>query len=197
VSGAHWNNNAQHPAPTNDVMVMIGFPAFPNSGNHTNKAENIFYAAPGVIAALTNLQANGDLSTNYFLGATVYLQSDGTGNDGYASYDSDWWWFGEQWLDTWNNFGPGLAPLNPASILAITGLAAQGSDISIAWQTVGGMTNVVQATAGNVDGSFNTNFVDISAPIIGLGNSVITANYLDAGALTNFSFRYYRIRLVQ
>jgi PKD repeat protein len=117
VSGRYWNNDAQHPAPTNDVQVMIGFPAFPNSGNHTNTAENISFAAPGVQAGLTNLQSRGDLSTNYFLGAAVYLQNDGTGGDGYASYDTDWWWFGQYWLNTWAALGaPADLLVNPASL---------------------------------------------------------------------------------
>jgi PKD repeat protein len=105
VSGSYWNTNSLHPAPTNDVQVMIGFPAFPNSSDHTNTAENISFAAPGVQAGLTNLQSRGDLSTNYFLGAAVYLQNDGTGDDGYASYDTDWWWFGQYWLNTWADLG--------------------------------------------------------------------------------------------
>jgi PKD repeat protein len=111
VSGRYWNNDSLHPAPTNDVQVMTGFPAFPNSSNHTNTAENISFAAPGVQAGLNTLQSRGDLSTNYFQGAAVYLQSDGTGSDGYASYDTDWWWFGQYWLNTWADLGA------PASLL--------------------------------------------------------------------------------
>lgn len=117
VSGRYWNNDIQHPAPTNGVDVMIGFPAFPNSVNHTNTAENISFAAPGVEAAVSNLAAHGDVSTNFFLGAAVYLHADGTGNDGYASYDKDWWMFGQYWLNTWNNFGaPPLAVVSPSSV---------------------------------------------------------------------------------
>src|SRR5262249_32955148 len=64
VSGKFWNNDAQHPAPTNGVQVMVGFPAFPNSVNHTNTVENISVAAPGVDAGLANLANRGDFSTN-------------------------------------------------------------------------------------------------------------------------------------
>ena len=109
VSGRYWNNDSLHPVPTNGVEVMTGFPAFPNSSNHTNTAENISFAAPGVQAGISNLQSRGDLSTNYFQGAAVYLQSDGTGSDGYAGYDTDWWWFGQYWLNTWADLG---APAN-------------------------------------------------------------------------------------
>lgn len=116
VSGKYWNNDAQHPAPTNGVQVMAGFPAFPNSNNHSNVSENITFAAPGVLAGLSDLQSRGDFSTNYFQGAAVYLQADGTGNDGFASYDQDWWWFGQYWLNTWADPGVALAEavINPS-----------------------------------------------------------------------------------
>jgi PKD repeat protein len=418
VSGRHWSNDSLHPAPTNGVEVMIGFPAFPNSSNHTNTVENISVAARGVQAGLTNLQSRGDLSTNYFLGATVYLQNDGTGNDGFASYDTDWWWFGQYWLNTWadlgapanllvspaslnfgsapvggtnnlqfsvinsgfqsltgsatvagpfllaagvpynvgvgqtqtvtvsfappstggftnvviftsnggnstntvtgtgavaptasftaiprsgvepltvtftdtstgtaplnlswnlgdntatnttggavfahsyaagtytvtltasntvgastivsnnlitvlsafqawqlqyfnctnclqaqagadpygkglsntNQFLLGLNPTNPASVFQILGVAPHGSDLQITWATAGGITNVVQASTGSADGSYSTNFVDVSPSIIIQGSGDTTTNYLNTGAVTNFSTLYYRIRLQQ
>jgi hypothetical protein len=101
VSGRYWNNDSLHPAPTNGVGVMIGFPAYPNSSTHTNTAENIYYAAPGVSAGLTTLKTAGDLSTNYFLGGSIFELTDGSGQDGYAGYDTDMWWFGHDWLDAW------------------------------------------------------------------------------------------------
>jgi hypothetical protein len=101
VSGRYWNNDSLHPAPTNGVGVMIGFPAYPNSSIHTNTAENIYYAAPGVSAGLTSLKTAGDLSTNYFLGGSIFELTNGSGQDGYAGYDTDMWWFGHDWLDAW------------------------------------------------------------------------------------------------
>ncbi len=101
VSGKYWNNNSKHPIPTNGVKVMIGFPAMPNSDWHTNTAENIFYAAPGAEAGLAALRASNDHSTNFFLGAVIYLHADGTGTDGFAGYDQDWWWFATEWLKSW------------------------------------------------------------------------------------------------
>ena len=418
VSGRYWNNDSLHPVPTNGVEVMTGFPAFPNSSNHTNTAENISFAAPGVQAGISNLQSRGDLSTNYFQGAAVYLQSDGTGSDGYAGYDTDWWWFGQYWLNTWadlgapanlfvsppslnfgsvpiggtnsltfslintgfqlltgtataagpfavtagvpynvgvgqtqtvsvsfapvttgaftntvvftsnggtstntvigagavpptagfnvnlvsgvepltvtftdtstgtaplnlswnlgdntttntaggaifshsyaagvytvtlvasnavgsstvvsnnliavisafqawqlqyfactncpqaqpgadpygkgisntNQFLLGLNPTNPASVFQILSVAPSGSDMQITWATAGGITNVVQATTGLADGSYSTNFIDVSSLIIIQGSGDTTTNYLNTGAVTNFSTQYYRIRLQQ
>ena len=77
---------------------MIGFPAFPNSKWHTNTAENIVFASSGVKAALADLSKRGDNSVAYFEGAAVYLQSNGTGTNGYANNNTDWRWFQEQWL---------------------------------------------------------------------------------------------------
>ncbi len=101
VSGKYWNNDVNHPVPSNDIKVLIGFPAYPSTSIHTNTAENIFYAAPGVSAGLAGLVAHGDLSTNFFQGASIFLFTDGTGSDGYAGYDTDLWWFGQDWLDEW------------------------------------------------------------------------------------------------
>jgi hypothetical protein len=90
-----------HPVPSNDIKVLIGFPAYPSTSIHTNTAENIFYAAPGVNAGLAGLVTTGDLSTNFFQGASIFLFTDGTGSDGYAGYDTDLWWFGQYWLGEW------------------------------------------------------------------------------------------------
>ena len=98
VSGEWWKNDPQHPPPTNQVKVMIGVPAFPNSKWHTNTAENIVFACLGVKAALAELSKRGDNSAGYFEGVAVYLHSDGTGTNGYANSNTDWRWFQEQWL---------------------------------------------------------------------------------------------------
>ena len=66
----------------------------------------------------------------------------------------------------------------------------------IVWKTAGPRTNAVQATTGNANGSYSTNFVDISAPIIISGTGDATTNYVDNGGATNAPSRYYRVRLV-
>ena len=40
------------------------------------------------------------------------------------------------------------------------------------------------------------NFLPVSPNIILTGSGTVTTNYLDVGALTNSSSRFYRIRLV-
>lgn len=94
----------------------------------------------------------------------------------------------------------GTDPNSSASalkILSVANLGTNGQDGVIEWATSGGHTNAVQATAGELDGSYSTNgFADISGPIIIQGSGDQTTNYTDVGGATNSPSRYYRIRLV-
>jgi hypothetical protein len=45
------------------------------------------------------------------------------------------------------------------------------------------------------DGSYATNFLDLSGLIIISGSGDAATNYLDSGGATNIPARYYRIRL--
>ena len=77
----------------------------------------------------------------------------------------------------------------------VTGITRQGSDILVSWITGGiCMTNILQRSTGNPDGSFNTNFVDIFEVDGTTGNAT---NFTDTGAVTNFPFSYYRVRVPQ
>jgi glycosyl hydrolase family 18 (putative chitinase) len=100
VSGEYWTDGS-HPAPTNGVMVFIGLPAFPTNANHNPSNENIQYGAQGLDAAITSLINASDAAQGSFKGAAVFLHGDGSGTDGYASWDTDWWWFGRYWLAAW------------------------------------------------------------------------------------------------
>ena len=96
-----------------------------------------------------------------------------------------------------NQFLLGLNPTNPASVFQILGVTRSGSDLQIMWATAGGITNVVQTAAGSTDGSYSSNFVDISPLIIIQGGGDTTTNYLSPGVVTNSSTLYYRVRLQQ
>ncbi len=77
----------------------------------------------------------------------------------------------------------------------IVSATRQGNDILITWLMAPGITNALQAAAGNSNGSYGTNgFTDI---FVVTNNSVIGSltNYLDVGAATNSPARYYRARL--
>ena len=93
-------------------------------------------------------------------------------------------------------FLTGADPTNSASAFRITGVTQGGDDLCITWATAGGRTNAVQVTAGDANGSYTTNFVDLSEPIIIPGTGDATTNYVDIGGATNSPARYYRIRLV-
>jgi uncharacterized repeat protein (TIGR03803 family) len=84
------------------------------------------------------------------------------------------------------------APIAPtSSVFRITAIAQQTNDVLITWTSPIGSTNALQAAPGS---DFNTNnFADIFIVTNTIG---AVTNYLDAGAVTNFSARYYRVRLV-
>jgi PKD repeat protein len=92
-------------------------------------------------------------------------------------------------------FLAGTNPTNSASGLRITSITTQGNDVLVTWTTAGGVTNVVQSTAGLPDGSYSTNFLDLSPLIIIAGSGDAITNYLDQGGATNSPSRYYRVRL--
>jgi PKD repeat protein len=100
--------------------------------------------------------------------------------------------------DGQNNLAEFLAgsnPTNSASGLRITSITKQGIDVLVTWTTVGGETNIVQAATGLPDGSYATNFVDLSPSIVISGSGDATTNYLDGGGATNVPSRFYRVRL--
>ena len=78
----------------------------------------------------------------------------------------------------------------------ITEVSRRANDVRISWVMRGGLNiNVLQASAGGVDGSYSTNgFADIFAVTNSWDNTV--TNYLDVGAATNSPARYYRVHLV-
>jgi hypothetical protein len=86
-------------------------------------------------------------------------------------------------------------PVPDPGTFRITSITTQTNDVRITWQTVGGRTNVVQATTGT-SGNYDTSFSNISAIIIGSGGDLTNATYLDVGGATNVPARYYRVRLV-
>jgi hypothetical protein len=80
-----------------------------------------------------------------------------------------------------------ITPVEP-QILSLT---REGADVRLAWQGKGGSNYVVQAASalGGTNG-----FTDLSAVLALPGVGPVTTNFLDAGALTNFPVRFYRIR---
>jgi N-acetylneuraminic acid mutarotase len=73
-----------------------------------------------------------------------------------------------------------IVPINPA-MFRITSIVKQGNDILITWLTIGGTTNVVQATSGLAGGGSSSGFADLSPQIAVSGMGQTVTNYLDAG----------------
>ncbi|HUI08405.1 MAG TPA: glycosyl hydrolase family 28 protein [Verrucomicrobiae bacterium] len=96
-----------------------------------------------------------------------------------------------------NEFLAGTNPTNSRSGLRIISAVRQGANVVITWSTAGGRTNVVQAAAGGVNGSYSTNnFLDIAgSTTIIPGSGDATTNYIDVAGATNAPTRFYRIRL--
>jgi hypothetical protein len=93
-----------------------------------------------------------------------------------------------------NNGGVGFMVVSKPP--AITAITLESANIRLAWTTIAGRTNFVQATAGDASGGFSNNFVDLSSPIVVPGSGQDTTNYLDTGGATNMPSCYYRICLV-
>jgi hypothetical protein len=81
----------------------------------------------------------------------------------------------------------GIAPMP----LQITSIIPTNDDVLITWLTTGGTTNAVQAAPSALG-----TYTDISPDILITGNGSAETNYLDNGALTNMTSRFYRIRQV-
>ena len=95
-------------------------------------------------------------------------------------------------------FQAGTDPTDASSYFHITAATVQGIDVSLTWATGLGRTNVVQVSAGLADGSYSTNFNDVSGWIIlPTGSGPTMTNYLDSGGVTNSPAYYYRIRVQQ
>jgi len=88
-------------------------------------------------------------------------------------------------------FLAGTNPTNSLSAFRITAITVERSDLRITWMTAPGKTNALQRAAG-LQGNVPTDFADIFT--VTTGSSL--TNYLDAGALTNATGQYYRVRLV-
>jgi len=92
-------------------------------------------------------------------------------------------------------FLSGTNPTNSQSALRIISAGTVSNDIVITWRTAGGHTNVVQATTGDGNGGYDTNFAYISGLLTITGSGDTMTNYVDVGGATNVPSRYYRVRV--
>ena len=87
----------------------------------------------------------------------------------------------------------GTNPTNAASVFHIISAAKTNLNVRVTWSTVGGHNYVLQ-TNGDLGAGTFADF----GPVISVGGTNEgTTNYLDHGAATNHSSRFYRVRLAQ
>jgi ELWxxDGT repeat protein len=94
--------------------------------------------------------------------------------------------------------GTELWRLDPLSALVrVTSVSRQGNNVSLAWTSPGGMTNVAQAGNGDPSSGLTNNFTDCSLFMVAPTGELVNMNYLDIGGATNEPSRFYRIRIAQ
>ena len=87
----------------------------------------------------------------------------------------------------------GTDPTSTASALRITHIAAAGNDLLVTWTTTPGTSNVLERTAGDVNGGFSTNAFTILFTVNGATDA--TTNFTDVGAVS-LPQQYYRVRII-
>jgi hypothetical protein len=75
--------------------------------------------------------------------------------------------------------------------LRILGVTRENNDLRVTWSTAGGRTNVLQAAP-----ALNATFTNVSPNLILPDSGDIVTNYLDIGAVSGSTPRYYRVYLV-
>ena len=98
-------------------------------------------------------------------------------------------------LTNLQEFNAGTSPISGISTFRVIAIARETNNIRVTWKTAGGRTNQLQVATTST-GSYSTNFVNLGPVMIIPGTGDATANYLDIGAATNATPRYYRVRLV-
>jgi hypothetical protein len=105
-------------------------------------------------------------------------------------------------MNNTNEYLSGTVPTNSASALRIVTIDRQsGTNISLAWTTVGCHTYVVQTnrpvTIGSVAGNYTNDWTDLNAGVTVLGSGESTNSLVHVGAVTNNTpALYYRVRLL-
>ncbi len=138
----------------------------------------LFVTSTGTFDSM--LQNNATLVAN---GSTLEFQQP-VNNSGWIIATNGWLLFQSSVTNS------GAIMLGPDQF-RVTSVTATGSDAAITWQAFGGNDYRVQAGANLVGG-----FSDISTDIVATGNGPVVTNFIDHGALTNSTRRFYRVRQI-
>lgn len=197
VRGTEFVSRRDPCSTTQEVYLIHGQlairPTFASTTNIVDAPATIFYDATNVwtsgltpeayeaMAALVN-------QTNPVTFASWQEQYFGCTNNNLAALAS-----ADPDGDGQNNYAEFLARTDPttnASVFKLLNATREGDAVRVHWQTHGGVTNIVQATA-NAAGTYTNLSTALPIP----GDTDLVTNYLDAGALTNHATRFYRIKL--
>ncbi len=182
------------PSVSEDVIVTVD-PANLEAPVITNAAGNYVSPGHGHLQAATS-DADGDWIANWWdviskpAGATVIFDDPASPTTDFYVSAAGNYVFQLSTVDRtlWTQSTHINVTITNA-LIQMTSIKPQGSDVLIAWQAGPGNTNVVQ-TALNANGTYSNTSPNILIPGSG------TTNYLDAGALTNWPARFYRVQLV-
>jgi PKD repeat protein len=144
---------------------------------------DVMLVASGPGGASTNSQANYITALTPFQSWQVFYFGSVTNPAAAPGADAD-----HDGMSNTNEFLAGTDPTNSASVLGITTVARQGNDLRVTWTMGSGRTNVLQ----QADLIGGTNRFTNVFTLLTVGS---VTNYLDVGAATNGSARYYRVRL--
>ncbi len=156
--------------------------------SYSNGIYSVTLAVSGPGGANTNSQPNYVTAWTTFQSWQVFYFGSTTNPLASATADPDG--------DGQNNmteFLTGTDPTNSASYFHIIGATREGNDVRVTWMTGSGRTNAIQKFSDPSGTGIGTNFSDVFNIIT---TGTIT-NYLDAGAATNGTAGYYRVRLVR
>lgn len=89
--------------------------------------------------------------------------------------------------NNYDEYRAGTDPLDPSSVLRITGIELRGSDIHLRWSTAGGRTNIIQAATRLAP----SDFTDVSPPVQIPGSDDVITNFVHSGGASRAG--YYRV----
>jgi hypothetical protein len=156
----------KHHATTGTTACYSGGSGCHGAGPETAPAENVFPPYYGNGYTKCNNPGNTALvaNTNENWSVGDFIGLDNDGNNLYDAADF---------------------AITPYRVLSTT---KEGNNVRVTWQTAGGRKDAMQAS-GVVNGVYSNVSTTITIPGVG----VVTTNYLDLGAVTSRSKRFYRV----
>ncbi|HUJ72111.1 MAG TPA: hypothetical protein VLZ30_07690, partial [Verrucomicrobiae bacterium] len=94
-------------------------------------------------------------------------------------------------MNNWQEWMAGTDPTSSSSSFRIISIATTNSDVLVTWTTGPSKASALQGASSD---NYNTNAFDDIFVVTNMTGTV--TNYLDIGAATNGTARYYRARLV-